>query len=98
MVEDGKELWLLIERSPLEGNAPEVLGDESDTRKLRVGSKGGALLDNVDEPMELVERDRDDDDVDWEKIALVECDNPGVVEWVNPGDIDEEDECKSPEG
>jgi len=90
---------LLIERSPPEGNAPEELGDESDTRKLRVGSKGGALLDSVDEPTELVERDKEDD-VGWEKIVLVECDNAGVA-GMNPEDpewgIDEEDECKSPE-
>lgn len=84
MVEDGEnDPWLLIERSP-----PEVLGDESDTRRLRVGSKGGALLDNVDEPMELAERDSDDDDVDWAKIVLVEWDNAGVARWVNPVDID----------
>lgn len=99
MVEGGEnEPWLLIERSPAEGNPAEALGDESDTLKLRVGSKGGALLDNVDEPMELVERDIDDDDVDWERIVLVECDNAGVAEWENPEAIDEEDECKSPGG
>lgn len=89
-----------MERMPPEGNAPLELDDESDTRKLRVGSNGGALLDSVD-PTELVERDSEDD-VDWEeKIVLVECDNAGVS-WINPDDpgwkVDEEDECKSPEG
>ena len=86
MLEDGEnDPWLLIERIPLEGSAPEVPGDESDTLSLRVGSKGGALLDNVDEPTELVERDSEDDG-DWKKPVLVECDNAGVAEWVNGED------------
>lgn len=97
---DENDPWVPIERTPPDGNVPEELGDESDTRKLRVGSKGGALLDSVDEPTELVERDSEDD-VDWEKIVLVESDNAAIV-GINPedpeGGIDEGDECKSPEG
>jgi hypothetical protein len=97
--EDGeKDPWLFIERSPLlEENKPEEPVDESDTRKLRVGSKGGALLDNVDEPTELVERQSENDDVDCENIVLEDCDNAGVAEWINPEDpewdIEEEDKC-----
>ena len=96
MVEDGEyDPWPLIERTP-----PEVPGEESDTRTLRVGSNGGALLDKVDELTELVERESDED-VDWERVVLVECESDGAVVWENPEgpgwDTDEEDECKGPE-
>lgn len=101
MAEDGEnDPWLLIDRSPLEEKAPEAVGDESDTRRLRVGSNGGALLDSVDEPTELVERDSEDEVECDEKMVLVECDNVGVA-GVNPEDPEggiDEDEGNSPEG
>lgn len=87
---------MLIDKSPPAGNAPEELDD---SRKLRVGSNGGALLDSVDELMELVERHSDDDVDEEEKIVLVECDNAGVA-GINPEDpeCEIEEEYKCPEG
>jgi len=86
----GNVPWPLVEKGPPDGNAPAELEDEN--VKFRVGSKGAALLDRVDEVTELVDLDNEGD-VDWEKTVLLECANTDAE-----GDIDEVGVCMTPGG
>ena len=73
------------------------LDSGKDERKLRVGSKGAALLDRVDVTVELVDRDREDDEEDarlntmlfeWPRIpgrmGAAEWDNDALDVCINP--------------